>query len=242
MLSFRTCVSFPVSATPLSLPDLLLPCTSTFGRLSGSPPRCVSRFRGFCEWPMCPDRCAPPVISARLRLPGFPISVVSAFCFPVRHFAVTASSNFVASFRDSGFACRFFATDLLPSPAASSWLRPSGRAIPAVAAPSFSCSGYFRRPPASAPCCVAPILFSSPPVIRSVAFAHRVFPVSFSRSRRPCSCFFVVFPVMLLLCHRGVLQFFSLLAVLLVVSPRLCRFVGSSGFLPRPVFPTALRR
>ena len=61
-------------------------------------------FCGFREWPMRPDSCAPPVVSARSRLPGFSICCFVAPPPPIRRFAVTVSSDFVASFRDPGFS------------------------------------------------------------------------------------------------------------------------------------------
>ena len=135
--------------------------------------RCLVAFNGFCgfcEWPMRPDGRAPPVVSARSRLPGFSICCFvdppppPAFC----RYGVLRFRRLVSRPRFfSGFPRRicFPRFRLL---------------LPVVAAPAFSCPVFFRRPPVSLLCCVAAILFLSPFVI-----GPSPFPIASFRFRFP---------------------------------------------------------
>ena len=190
--------------------------------------------------------CVLTVAPPRLFLPGhvYPVfqSVVSLLRPPLRRFAVTVSSDFVASFRDPGFfpvfrdgsasrACGVFLVAFFLSPA-------SGCCRSGVFLFRF-----FRRPPVSLLCCVAPILVLSPFVI-----GPSLLPIASFRFRLPgrgvpvsVSSFFLPASVAPL-SSWGIAGFVFLLAVLLVVSSRPCCSVGSPGFLLHLVFLIALRR
>ena len=139
-------------------------------------------FCGFCEWPMRPDCCAPPVVSARSRLPGFsiccfvdpppPSGVLPLRCPPI------SSPRFATP-----VFFRFSATDLLP----------------ALSAPASGCcrSGvflfrFFQTSPGFVALLRRADSFFVAECNRSVPLSHRVFPVSLPRSRRPRFRFFVL--------------------------------------------------
>ena len=135
--------------------------------------RCLVAFNGFCgfcEWPMRPDCCAPPAVSARSRLPGFSIC-----CFVDPPPPPAFCRYGVLRFRRLVSRPRFFSG--FPRRICFPRFR---RLLPVVAAPAFSCSVFFRRPPVSLLCCVAPILFLSPFVI-----GPSLFPIASFRFRFP---------------------------------------------------------
>ena len=139
--------------------------------------------------------CVLTVAPPRLFLPGrvYPVfqSVVSLIRPPLRRFAVTVSSDFVASFRDPGFfpvfrdgsasrACGVFLVAFFLSPA-------SGCCRSGV-----FLSRFFQTSPGFVALLRRGDSFFVAVCNRSVPLSHRVFPVSLPRSRRPRFRFFVL--------------------------------------------------